>query len=76
VAGSLGAQVRQHGLADPQRTEEVDLELGSRLRLGELLEHAHGHGAGIVDDDVEPAEVLDRGGYGGGDRLPVGHVER
>ena len=31
--------------------------------------------AGVVDDDVEPAEVLDGGGDGGEDRRPVGHVE-
>jgi hypothetical protein len=31
--------------------------------------------AGVVDDDVEPPEVLDRGHRGDEDRRPVGHVE-
>lgn len=49
---------------------------GARLLLGELLDHAHRDVAGVVDDDVEPTEVLDGGCHGCLDRGPVGDVDR
>ena len=69
-------RIRQRGLGDPQRAEHVGLDLVARLGLGELLDEAELAVAGVVDDDVEPAEVvvglLDRGEVG----VAVGHVER
>ena len=68
-------RIRQRGLGDPQRAEDVRLDLVARLLLGQLLDEAELPVAGVVDDDVEPAEVvvrlLDRGEVG----VAVGHVE-
>ena len=75
VSGALLAQDRQRGLGDPQRTEQVGLELGAGLGLGELLDHAELAVAGVVDDDVEAAEVLVRPRDGGEVGVAVGDVE-
>ena len=74
---SLGAQVRRHGLADPQRAEEVRLELrrGPRASLNSSTMPER-QGAGVVDDDVEPAEARDRRVDGGEHGGAVGDVER
>jgi hypothetical protein len=61
VPGALRAQPRRHRLADPQRAEEVRLQRRAGFGLVELLDHAERHRPGVVDDDVEPAEVLDGG---------------
>ena len=58
MAAALLAQERQRGLGDPQRAEQVGLDLVARLLLGELLDHAELAVAGVVDDDVEAPEVL------------------
>ena len=57
---ALLAQERQRGLGDPQRAEQVGLDLVAGLGLAELLDHAELAVAGVVDDDVEAAEVLVR----------------
>ena len=76
MAAALRAQVRQRGLGDPQRAEHVRLDLVAGLLLGQLLDEAELAVAGVVDHDVEPAEVvvglLDRGEVG----VAVGDVER
>ncbi len=68
-------RIRQRGLGHPQRAEHVGLDLVARLLLGQLLDEAEVAVAGVVDDDVEPPEVivrlLDRGEVG----VAVGHVE-
>src|SRR6476659_7868171 len=58
VAAALCPQVRQGGLGDPQRAEDVCFDLGPRLLLGQLLDEAEVPVACVVDDDVEPAEVV------------------
>ena len=69
------AQERQRGLGDPQRAEQVGLELVAGVGLAELLDHAELAVAGVVDDDVEPAEVLVRLRDGGEVGVAVGDVE-
>ncbi len=75
MSAALGPQVRQRGLGHPQRAEDVGLDLVACLLLGQLLDEAEVAVAGVVDDDVEPAEVvvrlLDRGEV----RVAVGDVE-
>jgi hypothetical protein len=60
VPAALGAQVQQRGLGHPQRTEQVGLQLGAGLGLGEFLDEAEVPVAGVVDHDVQPAEVVVR----------------
>ena len=66
---ALGAHVRQDRLGHPDDAEDVDVDDLLVLRDGELLGGACGADAGVVDQDVHPAEprdhVLDRGGHGG-----------
>jgi hypothetical protein len=57
VTGSLPAHDRQRRLGDPERAEQVGLQLAADLGLGELLHHPEVTEAGVVDDDVERAEV-------------------
>ncbi len=75
VPAALGPQVRQRGLGDPQRAEHVGLDLVARFLLGQLLDEAEVAVAGVVDDDVEPPEVLVRLLDGGEVRVAVGDVE-
>jgi len=57
VTAALGAQERQRRLGDPQRPEQVGLDLLAGLRFAELLNHVELAVAGVVHHDVEPAEV-------------------
>ena len=76
VARALLAQERQRGLGHPERAEQVGLDLVAGVGLAELLDHAELPVAGVVDDDVEPAEVLVRLRDGGEVGRAVGDVER
>ena len=58
MARLLGAHDRQRRLRDPERAEDVGLDLGAGLRLADFLDGAELAVAGIVDDDVEAAEAL------------------
>jgi len=60
VPAALLAHERQSRLCDPQGAEQIRLELVARLLLAELLDHPELAVAGIVDDNVEPAETLVR----------------
>ena len=53
VARALRAHDRQRRLRDPQRAEDVGLQLRAHLGLGQLLDHAEVPVARVVDDDVE-----------------------
>ena len=66
---------RQRGLRHPQRAEHVRLDLGARLLFGELLDEAEVAVAGVVDDDVQAAEVVVRLLDGGEVGVAVGDVE-
>ncbi len=57
VAGALRAHDRQRRLRHPQRAEHVGLDLRAGFLLADLLDRAELAVAGIVDDDVEPAEA-------------------
>ena len=76
VTAALLAQEWKRGLSDPQRPEQVRLDLLARLTLAELLDHAELPVAGVVDDDVQPAEVLVRAADALERRRAVGHVQR
>ena len=52
--------IGQRGLGDPQRAEQVRLDLRAGVLLADLLDHPEQAVAGVVDDDVEAAEVLVR----------------
>ncbi len=72
---ALLAQERQRRLGDPERAEEVGLHLVADVGLAELLDHAELAVAGVVDDDVEAAELLVRRADRGERAVPVGDVE-
>ncbi len=75
MSAALCPQVRQSRLRDPEGTEQVGLQLVAELLLADLLDHPELAVAGVVDDDVEPAEVLVRPGDRVERRGPVGDVE-
>ena len=72
---ALLAQERQRRLGDPERAEQVGLDLVADLGLAELLDHPELAVAGVVDHDVEAAEVLVGLLDGGEGRGAVGDVE-
>lgn len=65
---ALGAQVGQYRLRHPQRTEHVRIELSAHVVFSKLLNKTENTEAGVVDDDIQPPEVLvrfpHRCGYG------------
>jgi hypothetical protein len=75
VPGALRAQDRQGRLRDPQRAEQVGLQLGPNLVLGQLLDEAEVPVAGVVDHDVESAEPVVRSLDGGEVGGAIGDVE-
>ncbi len=56
---SLPAQVRQDGLTDPERAEQVRVEVPAGLAFRHLLHPADEAVAGVVDDDVQTSEARD-----------------
>ena len=59
---TAGRDDRLCGTQDPERRFEVHIEDGVPLFVGHLLDHRVPGVAGVVDDDVQAAEVVDRGG--------------
>ncbi len=68
MARALFTEVRECRLGDPEGSEKIGLELGAGILFADLLDEAEVAVAGVVDDDVEPAEMvvrlLDRGEVG------------
>ena len=64
------ARMMRHGrLRHPQRAEQVCFDLGARFVFTHFLDRAEQSVAGIVDDDIKPAEAAMRirdGGIDGG----------
>jgi hypothetical protein len=75
VAAALLAQIRKRRLRHPQGAEQIGLDLRPGLLLADLLDHAELPVSGVVDHDVEPAEVVVRLADHVEDRLAVGDVE-
>ncbi len=48
----------QRRLGDPQRPEKVRFELGAHILFREFLNHAEMAIASIIDNNIEPAEVV------------------
>ena len=71
----LRAHALQRLTRDIEDAEEIDLHLRPDLLITVLLETAREAIPRVVDDDIDAAEVLDRGVEGGGDAGFVGDVE-
>ncbi len=74
-AGALLAQERERRLGDPESAEEVRVQLIAGLLLGQLLDHPVLAVTRVVDDHVEPPEVIVRALHRREARRAVGHVE-
>ena len=68
------AHVRHHELDEPREPEDVDLELPSRLVDRHVLDRAVGPVAGVVDQDVDAALLVDHPLDAGDHRRVVGDV--
>jgi hypothetical protein len=60
-----GDHVRDHAAGDDPRALEVDVDHRVPLVLAELVREAVGADAGVVEQQVDPPEALDRGVDGG-----------
>jgi hypothetical protein len=76
VSATLGTQTRQSGLSDPQRTEKAGVDLPAGLFIGDFLNSTEKAVAGVVDDHVDPAEVIEGPRDRDSVRLRVGDVQR
>lgn len=76
MAGALAPQHRQYGALNGERSEHVGLVHRADRGVVGFLDGGEQSGAGVVDQDVDPAEPLDRCVYGRLDALRVGHVQR
>ncbi|MGA9859197.1 MAG: hypothetical protein WBQ18_15130, partial [Solirubrobacteraceae bacterium] len=73
---ALLTQNRQCGLSDPQRTEDIDLDLPASLLLGELLNGARNAVARVVDNDIETPEAIVSPPDGCERGVAIGDIER
>ena len=69
-----GAPVVHRVACDAEMPAQVDLHGGIPLLDRRADEHAVAHHAGVVDHDVQAAEVLERRGDDPAGAFPVGHV--
>ena len=60
AAAALGHD-RPRRTADVERATELRVDHRVELRLGELAERRHAHLTGVVDDDIDGAERVERG---------------
>ena len=60
AAGFLRPEMVSGGAADIEAALEVDIDDAVPVLLGHAVEDAVAQDAGIVDDDVDPAELIDR----------------
>jgi len=58
VSPTLRTHDWQRRLGDPQRPEKVRFELGAHILFREFLDHAEMAIASIIDNNIEPAEVV------------------
>jgi hypothetical protein len=75
-AAALSPHVREHGAGERHRGEKVQLEQRPQLVFGRLLDRTYLRPAGVVDQDVDPTEFLDRLIDGAETLLWVGDVKR
>ena len=66
MPAALPAQDRERRLGGVHRAEEDGLELVAERLVAHVLERGEVGVAGVVDDDVEPAERVERGLHRGG----------
>ena len=78
-AGLLFFEIRCRGAADKERAVQVHVDHRAPFFRVHFEEHAVAQDAGVVDDAVDAAEVVDRrlddgiGAHPGGDAVGVGH---
>ena len=75
ASASLSAHEGQDGLCHAHHAEDVDVEDLLVLREGAFLNGTDCAHAGVVDQDVNPPELVDHLLDRGGDRLVTAHVE-
>ena len=73
VRGGRG-QVREGGVRDVQEPLDVEVDHPLPLLDGRVLDRPQQHDAGVVDHDVEAAELVDRALDRGDGLLALGHV--
>jgi hypothetical protein len=66
VPAALLAQNRQRRLGGVHRAEEHGLDLIAERLVAHVLDRGEVGVAGVVHDDIEPAERVERGLHGGG----------
>lgn len=64
----------RHGPGHPEGAEQVDVHLVGELRVGDVLGGGDGAGPGVVDQDVDAAQLLQHRVHHGVDGLGVGDV--
>ena len=62
MPGALLAQNRERRLGDVDDAEEVGVDLPAEILERDVLDGREIRVAGVVDDDVDPAEALHAGG--------------
>ena len=76
AAAARGAHVREHLAGAADQREELDVEVGDPVLVGERLEGAGVRAAGVVDEEVDPAERLGGARDEVPDLLGIGDVGR
>lgn len=75
VSRTLCAHNWQHRLRDPQRPEKVRFELGAHIIFRQFLDHAEVAIPGVIDNDIELAEVVSGSLYRVKGSAAVGDIE-
>src|SRR6266446_7686418 len=75
VSRTLRAHDWQRRLYDPQRPKKVRFELGAHIIFRQFLDHAEVAITGVIDNDIELAEVISGSLYRVEGSAPVGDIE-
>jgi hypothetical protein len=73
--GAVLTHPRQYSSSDVQGAEKVRLDLRPEVVRADLFEEPGDEVARVVDQDVDPAELVDRSPNGGLGIIGTGHVE-
>ena len=75
MPGALLAEHRERGLGDVDDAKEVGVDLSAEILERDVLDRREVGVPGVVDDDVDPSEVLDAGGDRRLRRGGIGDIE-